>query len=332
MIVSNRRHMFGLSYFGVVKGTTFGCAVCTAPEGIFKGCSTVFMAFDGDKWSDPTKRRLVAKAMLNPSLSKEQRAGVHDALLTHLDELGNSGADLASAIDEVLAAAKASGVVIDTISQAHATVSDDLFKNPTLKEAADVMMDQMKGIRARLNQIEGNGEENPQKKKVFASPFEIAKAFHLIGAVEDDPQAAPEAFHLPEVFHARFREKVFLYREANGLLALLIWAKQDPLFEQPLREYERLLFPETPTPAGLARLQAVKAAMQDLEALADAFRTYGEGGKPLTWTSNWLAAIGYKEINPITFHQLSYFWISGYITAHETLKELIALSEPMEAA
>ena len=26
MILSNRRHMLGFSHFGVVKGTTFGCA------------------------------------------------------------------------------------------------------------------------------------------------------------------------------------------------------------------------------------------------------------------------------------------------------------------
>jgi tetratricopeptide (TPR) repeat protein len=130
MIVSNRRHYFGLSHFGVVKGPTFGCAVCTAPEGLFKGCSTVFLAFEGDEWNaEKSNRQLVPKAMLNPSFSKEQRAGVHNNFLEHLDKCGNNGFDLAGAIDEVLATARNMGVVIDFINKAHALVSYDL--NPS---------------------------------------------------------------------------------------------------------------------------------------------------------------------------------------------------------
>jgi hypothetical protein len=38
-------------------------------------------------------------------------------------------------------------------------------------------------------------------------------------------------------------------------------AKQDPLFEEPLHEYERILFPQSPaTPAAADRLKAVRAA------------------------------------------------------------------------
>jgi hypothetical protein len=117
MIISNRRYMLGFSHFGVVKGTTFGCAVCTAPEGLFKGCSTIFLAFDGD-WRDGSGR-LVAKAMLHPSLSKRQRAEVHNIFLTHLDKLGNTGCDLAAAIDELFATAKKEGVIVDSLNQAH---------------------------------------------------------------------------------------------------------------------------------------------------------------------------------------------------------------------
>jgi hypothetical protein len=98
----------------------------------------------------------------------------------------------------------------------------------------------------------------------------VAELLQQIMAEEDNPQATPEAFHLPEAFHARFRVKVFLYREANVLLALLTRVQQDPLFEQPLQEYERILFQESPkTPAGAARLQAVNVAMQDLRMLIE---------------------------------------------------------------
>lgn len=94
-----------------------------------------------------------------------------------------------------------------------------------------------------------------KKRRLRTSPIVIAELLHQVMAEEDNPQGAPEIFHLPEPVHASFREKVFLYREANVLLALLIRAKQAPLFEQPLQEYERILFPQSPeTTAGAARL------------------------------------------------------------------------------
>lgn len=120
MIISNRRHMFGFSHFGVVQVSTFGCAVITAPEGLFKGCSTIFQAFEGD-WANAEGKRLVAKAMLYPGLSKKQRAEVHDAFLIHLDMLGNIGLDLTAAINEVFATAKEKGFVVDSVNQADAS-------------------------------------------------------------------------------------------------------------------------------------------------------------------------------------------------------------------
>ena len=95
----------------------------------------------------------------------------------------------------------------------------------------------------------------------------LADHLHQILVEEDNPQAAPEKYHLPEAVHEHFRRKVLLYREANVLLALLKWAKKDPLFEQLLQEYERILFPASPTSAGVAKVEAVKAAMTDIDAL-----------------------------------------------------------------
>jgi len=66
-----------------------------------------------------------------------------------------------------------------------------------------------------------------KKRGLQTSPIMIAELLHQIMAEEDDPQAAPEFFHLPEAIHARFREKVFLYREANVLLALLKRVQRD---------------------------------------------------------------------------------------------------------
>jgi hypothetical protein len=155
------------------------------------------------------------------------------------------------------------------------------------------------------------------------TPAVIAEQLHLILAKEDDPQAAPEFFHLDlaKAVHDRFREKVFLYREASVLLVLLTRAQKDPLFEQTLREYERILFPTSPeTPAGATRLQAVKAAMKDLQALIDAI---AHDGPKFTWAQDWFASIGHHETDPITNAKLSLYWSHKYVGTHETLDAMI---------
>jgi hypothetical protein len=158
-----------------------------------------------------------------------------------------------------------------------------------------------------------------KKRRLLTSPITIAELLHRIMAEEDNPQAAPEAFHLQEEIHARFRKKVFLYREANVLLALLTRCQQEPLFEQPLREYERILFPESPeTPAGAARLQAMKTAMQDLRILVNP-----DDRLKLTWARNWFATLGHDETNPATLMLLSILWSDLHIAAHEGLKRMV---------
>ena len=73
------------------------------------------------------------------------------------------------------------------------------------------------------------------ERRLSASPVMIAASLHQM-AEKDDPQVAPEALYLPEAVHADFREKLFLYREANVLLALMDRVSpssdvRDPLFE-----------------------------------------------------------------------------------------------------
>jgi|NGEPerStandDraft_6_1074524.scaffolds.fasta_scaffold173562_2 hypothetical protein len=158
-----------------------------------------------------------------------------------------------------------------------------------------------------------------KERRLQTSPIMIAELMHQIMVEEDNPQAAPKFFHLPEVVHPRFREKVFLYREANILLALLTRAKEDKLFEQPLQEYERILFPQSPdTPAGAARLQAVKGAMQDLRALVDP-----DDSRKLTWGRKWFADIGHDETNPATLMLFFTFWSNLYVAAHKSLERMI---------
>jgi hypothetical protein len=156
-------------------------------------------------------------------------------------------------------------------------------------------------------------------RRLNTSPIMIAELLHQIMVEEDYPHATPETFHLPEAVHARFREKVFLYREANILLALLVRAKEDKLFEPPLREYERILFPQSPNmPPGAARLQAVRAAMQGLRVVMDP-----SDSRQLTWARNWFADIGHDETNPLTLTLFFTLWADLYIAAHESLEGMI---------
>jgi hypothetical protein len=160
-----------------------------------------------------------------------------------------------------------------------------------------------------------------KKRSLRTSPILIADLLYQILVEENNPHAAPEVYRLPEAVHERFRQKVLLYREANVLLALLTSAKEDPLFEQPLQEYERNLFPKSPeTPTGAAKLQAVRAAMQDLGVLIDAIA--GEGAK-LAWSRNWFATIGHDEMNAVTLGLFALFWAKLHIAALKSLKEMI---------
>ena len=53
-----------------------------------------------------------------------------------------------------------------------------------------------------------------KKHLLSASPDMIAASLHQM-AEKYDPQVAPTTLRLPEAVHVGFREKVFLYREAN---------------------------------------------------------------------------------------------------------------------
>ena len=109
-------------------------------EGRFKGCSTVFQSFEGE-WANAKNKRLIAKAMLNPSLSKKQRAGIHDALLTDLDTLENRGVDLPRAIDELFAAAKESSFIVDSVTEARASVNEGYLDSSKAAEAISNLLE-----------------------------------------------------------------------------------------------------------------------------------------------------------------------------------------------
>jgi hypothetical protein len=150
-----------------------------------------------------------------------------------------------------------------------------------------------------------------------------------------------------EPVHARYRGKLFLYRETNVLLALMDWVTpssdvRNPVFEPVLGEYKRIIFRELSDhliparTAGFfgelldhpilcdvdARRQSVMAALQDLKV-----RMHSPMGNKYDfardWSRNWFASIGHDELNPARLEHFSLFWSDKYIAVLKTL-ELMA--------
>ena len=172
------------------------------------------------------------------------------------------------------------------------------------------------------------------ERRLNASPVMIAASLHQM-AEKDDPQVAPEALRLPETVHADFRQKLFLYREANVLLALMDLVNssdvRDPLFEQVLGEYERIIFRELSDHLGElsvhpilrdARHQSVTAALDDLK-----LRMHPPMGNRYDfardWSRNWFASIGHDELNPARLEHFSLFWSDEYTATQKTLEEMV---------
>jgi hypothetical protein len=177
-----------------------------------------------------------------------------------------------------------------------------------------------------------------KKRRLSSSQVTIAMSLHEM-AKKGDPQVAPETLHLPEPVHVRYREKLFLYREANVLLALIDWvsASRDnrgPLFEPVSGEYKRIIFWESSDhliPARTAgffgelypiRRQPVMAALQDLKV-----RMHPPMGNKYDftrdWSRNWFASIGHNELNPSRLEQFSLFWSDQYTAVQKTLEEMV---------
>jgi hypothetical protein len=162
-----------------------------------------------------------------------------------------------------------------------------------------------------------------EARKLSAPPIMIARSLHQI-AEKDDPRVAIGAFYLPEAVHARFRQKVFLYREANILLALLDRVKPsraggsgDTLFKPVFLEYELIIFGEA-IPRSVTKRQSVKPALNDLNALMHPSR----GNRfdiAREWSRKWFADIGHNELNPASLTRFSAFWFSEYTTVQKRL-------------
>ena len=174
--------------------------------------------------------------------------------------------------------------------------------------------------------------KNIEKKRLLSSsPDMIAASLHQM-AEKYDPQVAPTTLRLPEAVHAGFREKVFLYREANVLLALVDRVNpssdgRDSLFEPVFWEYERIIFRESSDHFGelsdhpilrAARRESVAAALQDLNFRMHPPRV-NKWDFAVDWSRNWFAGIGHNELNPARLERFSEFWSREYTAVQQAL-------------
>ena len=178
--------------------------------------------------------------------------------------------------------------------------------------------------------------KNIEKKRLLsASPVMIAASLYQM-AEKYDPHFTPTTLHLPEAVHAGFREKLFLYREANVLLALVDRVNpssdgRDSLFEPVFWEYERIIFRESSDHFGglsdhpilrAARRQSVTAALRDLNFRMHPPR-FNKRGFAVDWSRNWFAGIGHNELNPARLEHFSLFWSDKYIAVLKTLELMV---------
>ena len=91
--------------------------------------------------------------------------------------------------------------------------------------------------------------------------------------------------------------KLRIYCEADVLRVLLTEAENDPRYLELVRAFEKLIFSPAQTPETMAKLEAVKSAMVNIDRLI--FE-----GKQFSWARSWFAGIGQNETNPATLSLL----------------------------
>jgi hypothetical protein len=147
---------------------------------------------------------------------------------------------------------------------------------------------------------------------------QIAQSLFQVMVEEEPEPAHPKQYDLPRAFWPQFRGKMRLYREAIVLNLLLSQAQKDKRYEEVLKSYERLIFPSTPSPEGMVKLEALKHAMERISELIDP----GGERKPLSWSMAWLADIGHEATNPVTLTLFATYWMDTYIAVAKSLADL----------
>jgi hypothetical protein len=154
-------------------------------------------------------------------------------------------------------------------------------------------------------------------RKVRISPEALARSLFDVFVGDGSAEQLAERDRVPVGLQPRFDQKIELYHEALVLMVLIAHSEKKRGFERVLQAYEAIILGPSPTASGLEKLQNVKAAMADLNAiLKDEAR-----GHELGWSMAWFQEIGHRETNPVVLSLFAGFWMDRYIAAVKSVRE-----------
>ena len=103
-----------------IHNKSFQCCVSTAKEGLFEKQSTIILEpkIGNTVGAAAAGLRICGKVIYSPSLRKNDRFQIHDALATALDALGEQGCPLEEAQQQIFADLKRRGIAVETLNLA----------------------------------------------------------------------------------------------------------------------------------------------------------------------------------------------------------------------
>jgi hypothetical protein len=153
-------------------------------------------------------------------------------------------------------------------------------------------------------------------RKQRVAPAELARSLYEVFVEEQCDDEGLTQFEIPEADVPGFRAKVTLYREAVILMVLRSESRRQNQYREVLSAYEELVLGPERTPAGLKKLDALKAAMADLERLIHP----QDASMDPTWSSEWLKDIGHVDYNPARTLLFAMSWTTQYSTIVESIR------------
>jgi hypothetical protein len=137
--------------------------------------------------------------------------------------------------------------------------------------------------------------------------------------VQDGAFWQPEEADLSSSLMSSFRSKWRLYREATVLTLLLSKQDADTEYLELAREFERLVFGSSPSPAASAKVAEIDAAMKEIYWLVETGK-----GNELTWAEKWFESLGELPNNPATLIEFALASLDFYIAVAKGLTEAAA--------
>jgi hypothetical protein len=152
-------------------------------------------------------------------------------------------------------------------------------------------------------------------RKVRISPEALARSLFDILVGEGSAEQLTERDRVPVELQLKFDQKIELYHEALVLMVLIAQSEKKRSFERVLQSYEALIFGPSATISSLEKVQVVKAAMADINALLS-----GRGNGP-RWSMAWFQELGHIETNPVVLSLFAISWMDRYIAAVDCVRK-----------